>query len=351
MDYPAVLPFKVGQMAESRSFKKGFRGAWFRCKIKQLTFRKFGPDCALEFYDFPEEKLSWSRVYQKPERKCKPELILRPQYPPIYKESEVPDASTISEVTVVRNDAWKIGDEVDWFTDDCYWSGRVTKILTKEKVQIDLLPPPAGEGLAYDVRCKDLRPSLDWSIEHGWRVPLSKEGENLRPCARLIKPVDKGPSISNIDGVYEQAKDIQSIAGSSFDSSFSSDTSSLFSLDVDKSKEVTCKSEANTGQFMESIARTSSNSVTTVQVRDALAQTNGDEEENSSGPMKRMRTGGSVPLNSTQSDTLEATFLDLEELVNKVKWLKGILQCENPLSSTRRPAWKFLEHRASSMPK
>jgi hypothetical protein len=27
------LPFKVGQMAESRSFLQGFRGAWFRCKV------------------------------------------------------------------------------------------------------------------------------------------------------------------------------------------------------------------------------------------------------------------------------------------------------------------------------
>jgi hypothetical protein len=27
------LPFKVGQMAESRSLQQGFRGAWFRCKV------------------------------------------------------------------------------------------------------------------------------------------------------------------------------------------------------------------------------------------------------------------------------------------------------------------------------
>ena len=30
------LPFKVGGQAESRSFITGFRGAWFRCKVKLL---------------------------------------------------------------------------------------------------------------------------------------------------------------------------------------------------------------------------------------------------------------------------------------------------------------------------
>lgn len=347
MDDPDALPFKPEQLAESRSFKAGFRGAWFRCKIKHITAKKFdGPIYGLEYYDFPEEKLTLTRAYQKPQRSkmSKPELILRPQYPPSYKECDVPDANTISEVTVVRNNEWKIGDEVDWFTDGCYWSGRVTKILAKGKVQMELPPPPAGEGLIYDVPCKDLRPSLIWSLKDGWSVPVSKEGENHHPCARLIKPDDKGPKSSKIGALNEKGQGFPSIAGSSFDSSFSSDTPSSLLRDVDKPKEGPQKSEV--------IGRASrSDSVSTSQIRKASARTNGDDEDNSSEPTKRLRAGGSIPLNSMQTDTLEATFLDLEELVNKVKWLKGILQYGTSLSNARRPEWKFLEHRGSSLPK
>ena len=30
MENPDLLPFKVGQLAEAKSFEKGYRGAWFR---------------------------------------------------------------------------------------------------------------------------------------------------------------------------------------------------------------------------------------------------------------------------------------------------------------------------------
>lgn len=29
------LPFKAGQLAEARSFRVGYRGAWFRCKVME----------------------------------------------------------------------------------------------------------------------------------------------------------------------------------------------------------------------------------------------------------------------------------------------------------------------------
>ena len=34
------LPFKVGQLAEAKSFLQGFRGAWFRCKVSILCLLK-----------------------------------------------------------------------------------------------------------------------------------------------------------------------------------------------------------------------------------------------------------------------------------------------------------------------
>ncbi|RVX22130.1 hypothetical protein CK203_001009 [Vitis vinifera] len=44
-----------------------------------------------------------------------------------------------------------------------------------------------------------------------------------------------------------------------------------------------------------------------------------------------MGTDGSIALNSMHSDTLDAAILDLEELANKVKWVKGILDHGIPL--------------------
>ena len=41
-------------------------------------------------------------------------------------------------------------------------------------LQIELFPPPDGEGLSYEISCKDLRPSLDWSPENGWTMPIPK---------------------------------------------------------------------------------------------------------------------------------------------------------------------------------
>ncbi|PON57022.1 hypothetical protein PanWU01x14_177520 [Parasponia andersonii] len=68
------------------------------------------------------------------------------------------------------------------------------------------------------------------------------------------------------------------------------------------------------------------------------------------GSSKKMRTDGNIPLKLTCSDTMEAAIVGLEDLVNRVKWMKGILQTGMPLSNIRLP-WKFLEHRASPAPK
>ena len=70
-----------------------------------------------------------------------------------------------------------------------------------------------------------------------------------------------------------------------------------------------------------------------------------------SGSSRKMGTDGSIALNSMHSDTLEAAILDLEELANKVKWVKGILEHGIPLPKALQPPWKFLEHRAPSTPK
>lgn len=81
-------------------------------------------------------EITWTKLYQKP-GKCKgAKLVLRPQFPPVYRESEMPNISNISEVVVIRNDVWKVGDLVDWWSDSCYWSGRLTEVLEHGKFRV-----------------------------------------------------------------------------------------------------------------------------------------------------------------------------------------------------------------------
>lgn len=64
--------------------------------------------------------------------------MVRPCFPTFYVESEKPDTSTTSGEIIIVDNAWKVGDLVDWWTDGCYWSGRVTKILENGKVKVIL---------------------------------------------------------------------------------------------------------------------------------------------------------------------------------------------------------------------
>lgn len=78
--------------------------------------------------------LEWLGVYQVPpypvgDAKKHRELMLRPQYPPICNKKQMPHVNEISEVTVVVNNSWKVGDLVDWCSHDCYWSGRIKQLF------------------------------------------------------------------------------------------------------------------------------------------------------------------------------------------------------------------------------
>ncbi|KAL5784757.1 hypothetical protein ACOSQ2_007149 [Xanthoceras sorbifolium] len=361
------LPVKVGQLAESRSFLSGYRGAWFRCKINDFRARKKEIEYALEYTDFPDEKMEWSKLYQKPSagnrtRGMKRQLMVRPSFPPVYRESQMPDVNSISEVVVIVNDVWKVGDLVDWWFTNCYWSGRITEKLGEGKFRIELPLPPVGEGSSYEAFCKDLRPSLDWSPTDGWTVPIP-EG---KCCARLIKPVNQEGSQNLIVAVDEVRKDAQEAGGASLENaSFSSHISASSRPPVDRSEQhgkrplsPTQTPETNMGFDAVSAGNeksSCSDSVSSSHVRDATAEMAGmataKEGCHNSSSVKKMRTDESIPLNSLCSDTIEAAILDLEELVNRVKWIKGVLQLGAPLSNTLRPSWKFLEYCSSSLRK
>lgn len=204
MDMLQRIPFEKGQEAESKSHLVGFRGAWFRCKVKDVKIRNGEYWCYLEYFDFPDEKVRWTKVYQKDpadkssqQQKKKNELMLRPCFPRFSRECEVADTQNHSALVAIVHNEWEVGNLVDWWSDGCFWSGRIGAILDNNKVRVDLPKPPIGEGISYQVDCRELRPTLLWSIESGWSVPLCENEGNFRPCVHLSIPlkIDTGKSL------------------------------------------------------------------------------------------------------------------------------------------------------------
>ncbi|XP_019259228.1 PREDICTED: uncharacterized protein LOC109237385 isoform X1 [Nicotiana attenuata] len=379
------LPFKVGQFAEARSFRSGFRSAWFRCKIKEINHKRGHWNARLEYFDYPDEKLTWMRLFQMPpynigKSKEKKQLMLRPQYPPIKLKNEVSGVSSISDAMIVVDGNWQVGDLVDWWANGCYWSGQLTKLLGNSKAEMALTPPPIGEGALYEIHFKDLRPSLDWSPNFGWTVLASQYGDSVRRCAQLIQPVNQAlgrfPALE-IHSMSEGRKDSQAKAGSS--SNLSSPTnlyanslpgseetkdfkttglveqSSIIDLPkeaANTSKKVS-RSDINSGsQLGDKLAKEASwsdnGSTSCIAIDQAKTAETTENFYLSSCPLKKFRTSDGVRLHSMGSDSTEAVILDLEELANKIKWLKGLLEFGKPVSNANRPSWKFVEHHASS---
>ena len=89
-------------------------------------------------------EITWTKIYDVPpyvkkSRLKKKQMMLRPQYPLLYHKSEPPPVNSISEICVVIDGAWKVGDMVDWYKDDCYWSARIIEVLSNDKVQVVVL--------------------------------------------------------------------------------------------------------------------------------------------------------------------------------------------------------------------
>lgn len=64
--------------------------------------------------------------------------MVRPCFPTIHRKGELHDVNTISEVVVIDG-AWNLGDLVDWWTDGCFWSAKITKLLQNDKVEVILI--------------------------------------------------------------------------------------------------------------------------------------------------------------------------------------------------------------------
>ncbi|KAJ4968084.1 hypothetical protein NE237_014785 [Protea cynaroides] len=375
MDTDYKLPLKVGQDAEAKSFLTGYRGAWFRCKIMDIGWRKGQLSHALDFFDFPDEKTTWTKLYQKPpneransradranSREKKMELMVRPSFPPVYRESQIHDVSAVSEVVVIVANVWKVGDLVDWWTDGCHWTARITHLLGNDKVKVELPKPPFGEGKSYEAFCKDLRPSLDWSPEQGWTVPTSTDNGTCC-CARLIQRVnqDKSREDGCATGEAPSSQSIAPISSRSSACSLPVPDTSEHPPEQETTEQPSCGEIDEEGQNPHtntelglggssmgkangtcSVSSSSDKGASVV-----VARTTGRKDRYGYGESpKKMRISGNDCLNSMCSDTIESAILDLEELANRIKWLKGVLQLGFPLSNAMRPPWKFLENRA-----
>ncbi|KAF9605801.1 hypothetical protein IFM89_018528 [Coptis chinensis] len=448
------VPFKVGQLAESKSFESGFRGAWFRCKfwhyvldlpIMFCCFITSMITVTTESRNWYVEKVGWTKLYQMqtskvPRKEKKMHLMVRPSFPSFYRTSQMPDTSTISEEIAILDDVFKVGDLVDWWSDGCYWSGRITDILGEDKVMVCFQtaslykvtrPSPAGEGKCYEVPCKDPHPSLEWSLECGWTVPISAESEASHFCARLVQPVIQetgtntdhskekrssessdtvtshssagtsphpeisshspkgtpqqlfgcalneetqrpcvgtGSDLGDVGMISETGTNVdpsREEASSEFSSTFSShgsagtsphpEISSHFPKEMPERVtgcgliEETQKPRVVTGTDLGGVgmgklsSSDSASSAHVERVSAAAEKTTGRDRYNSNNkPSKRIRDSGQEYLNTSYSDTLESSIMDLEELVNKIKWLKRVHQYGFRNANAVAPSWKFL---------
>ncbi|CAH1427036.1 unnamed protein product [Lactuca virosa] len=283
MEKLGVLKFEVCQLAETKTFEKGYRSAWFKCKIKDISLKK--NKILPEYYDFPDEEIKWANIYE---------------IPPY-------------EVCVIIDGVWKSGDLVDWFEDDCYWSASIIKILSDERVKIELPKPPAGQGKVYVAFCKDLRPSLDWSPSKGWIVPTMRGRTSCN--AQLIFSSPKGMDI--------EREEIATPLNASLTS-----RTSVISLE-DPMEELPNSQEVKIDDD-DVEKESSSHSISSMHV---------EESEKEDDTWKDVDYN-IINLNIMHEKILEASILDLEELANRIKWLRAILDNNQSGSGS----WMFADN-------
>ncbi|XP_019702987.1 uncharacterized protein [Elaeis guineensis] len=285
MDFEHELPFEAGQEAESKCFIEGFRGAWFRCKITKIGSRKGHIGYYLEFFDFPDERITWTRLYQK-----------SPQ--PI-----------------------KSGGE------------------SKMELMVELLEPPLGEGRSYVSSCKDLRPSLDWSPENGWMVPISRNYGDSHYSARLVRPHNEGVEriVTSVDLKREEKPDFLNK-----ESILNNEMKDVPQELIKTSSRKDCMSSSDS----EKIQISEGNCVTSSKdASDALLKTSSRKDQlNSLDSVGKIWISESNYVTSRRHpDTIESSIIELEEVANKIKWLKGFLRYGFRWSNKMKPSWRFVE--------
>nr|CAB3446347.1 unnamed protein product [Digitaria exilis] len=383
-----VLPFKVGDTVESRFFSLGFRGAWFRSKINLMCIRQGHLECLLEYLDFTDEtyrflfpltEKTWTPLYKVPpaSRKRKSSenrmIMLRPTFPQWYLEHEKPDELPKANVVAIVSNPWKVGDLIEWWYADCYWTGKIIELLGDDKVKIALHDEPIGEGGHYDADCKDLRPALDWSLENGWSVPLSQENGNSWYTAQLIiQNTDSGSSSS--DEAIEQSCDGEEVQKCLNEPSDVPVVAEATGCGTNLSAKVSDKFFINNQEDCKEESPECLNGTSNMpqQVTDSEgelppnqnghccknSETNSPVAKRGESPdallhgqsspisLKRRKTSD-ISVEETP-DTVDDAIMELEKVANKIRRLESLLlSVVSPPSKVVKPSWKFLEEGAS----
>ncbi|KAI3877156.1 hypothetical protein MKX03_010423 [Papaver bracteatum] len=262
------------------------------------------------------------------------------------------DMDPVDEQVVQAKDADESGDvNMGLIGQPVAQAGDADHSTGDEIVQVQFPRSLMGEGGSYIVPDKELRRSLDWTPELGWTVPIPKVGETSEPCVCLIQPKspDVGKIRNNNVGTGETSPSTFCSAslfspGSSLDSS---GREILFKPSADLlSKQKTGTANMNNGSVDKSTLSSSISSIhgDTCESVSARKTRPPREKYNSCRSSKKMRK---TETDSTLSDMIESSIMNLEVLVNRVKRLKGALEYGAEFSTTMKPSWKFLGTHAS----
>ncbi|KAJ0261758.1 Agenet-like domain-containing protein [Hirschfeldia incana] len=296
------LPFKIGQTVEVRSFEDGYRGAWFRCKILNIYTEEGKLFYSLKYLDYSKKDIYHTQVYQRFQDEEKECLMVRPSYPPFYYERYVPKIEADRSPLVVVYGRRQVGDVVDWQCQGCFWCATVLE-LERKALQIELFPPPRGEGETYKAMRSDVRPTLDWSPEHGWTVP-SMDGRKSQ-SVKLLKREKRVDHVSQ--DVCQTGKE-----------------------QTEKAKRQ--KTERAKRKKIEG---------------DTQQKTDGDTQQKTEVNIQQVKDSEDIQLNIDQSESVEAAVYDLEELIVRIEWIRKMLSPEAP-DVGEGSTWKYQDYRTSS---
>lgn len=64
--------------------------------------------------------------------------MVRPTFPQCYWENEKPNQLPKTHAVAIVTGPWKVGDLIDWWYTDCYWTGKIIELLGDDKVKVIL---------------------------------------------------------------------------------------------------------------------------------------------------------------------------------------------------------------------
>lgn len=84
-------------------------------------------------------EINYTKAYQQPTSgRRKRILMLRPAYPVLCMGLNDEAVNAAPGPVVVVNGDWLIGDLVDWFSDGCFWAAKITAVINKDFVQVNI---------------------------------------------------------------------------------------------------------------------------------------------------------------------------------------------------------------------